>query len=251
MSDNSILSRLDGLKIKYEEIGQQMTDPEVIADMKKFVALNKEYKELQPVVETSEKYRTALNHLNEAKEILATEKDDELREMAREEVAELEPQLAKLEEDIKLLLIPADPQDSKNAIVEIRGGTGGDEAALFAGDLFRMYTKYIEKRGWRYEINSASEGSSGGFKEIVMKVTGSSDRNTGTGAYFGRIGCRTSGSRRVRSGDQHERCPQGYILCIGPRWTVGQHDLLGHPTDTHSDRYRRTVSGPEVTAQKL
>ena len=174
MSENSILSRLDGLKIKYEEIGQQMTDPEVIADMKKFVALNKEYKELQPVVETSEKYRTALNHLAEAKEILTTEKDDELREMARMEVAELEPELERLEEEIKLLLIPADPQDSKNAIVEIRGGTGGDEAALFAGDLFRMYTKYIEKRGCRYEINSMSEGTSGGFKEIVMKVIGDS-----------------------------------------------------------------------------
>ena len=172
MSDNSILSRLDGLKIKYEEIGQQMADPEVIADMKKFVALNKEYKELGPVVEASEKYRTALAHLEEAKEILATEKDDELREMARMEVAELEPELSRLEEEIKLLLIPADPQDGKNAIVEIRGGTGGDEAAIFAGDLLRMYMKFVEKRGWRYEINSASEGSSGGFKEVVMKVTG-------------------------------------------------------------------------------
>lgn len=172
MADNSILTRLDGLKIKYEEIGQQMTDPEVIADVKKFVALNKEYKELQPIVETSDKYRTALNNLEEAKEILAHEKDEELREMARMEVAELEPALAQMEEQIKLLLIPADPQDSKNAIVEIRGGTGGDEAAIFAGDLFRMYTKFIEKKGWKYEINSASEGSSGGFKEIVMKVTG-------------------------------------------------------------------------------
>ncbi len=122
-----MLARLDGLKIKYEEIGQQMTDPEVIADMKKFVALNKEYKELQPVVEASEKYRTALNHLSEAKEILATEKDDELREMARGGL-ELSPSSRALEERIKLLLIPADPQDSKNAIVEIRGGTGGDEA---------------------------------------------------------------------------------------------------------------------------
>ena len=132
MSDNSILSRLDGLKIKYEEIGQQMTDPEVIADMKKFVALNKEYKELQPVVETSEKYRTTLNNLNEAKEILATEKDDELREMAREEVAELEPQLAKLEEDIKLLLIPADPQDSK------KPGTPPGFFTMLSGAFFRV-----------------------------------------------------------------------------------------------------------------
>ena len=172
MPDNSILSRLDGLKIKYEEIGQQMTDPEVIADVRKFIALNKEYKELEPIVHTSEKYRTALNNLAGAKEILATEKDEELREMARMEVSELEPAVAQMEEQIKLLLIPADPQDSKNAIVEIRGGTGGDEAAIFAGDLLRMYTKFVEKRGWKYEINSASEGSSGGFKEVVMKVTG-------------------------------------------------------------------------------
>ena len=172
MPDNSILSRLDGLKIKYEEIGQQMTDPEVIADVRIFIALNKEYKELEPIVHTSEKYHTALNNLAGAKEILATEKDEELREMARMEVSELEPAVAQMEEQIKLLLIPADPQDSKNAIVEIRGGTGGDEAAIFAGDLLRMYTKFVEKRGWKYEINSASEGSSGGFKEVVMKVTG-------------------------------------------------------------------------------
>ena len=172
MADNSILNRLDGLKIKFEEIGQQITDPEVIADIKKFVQLNKEYKELEPIVETSDRYRTALNNLRDAKDILANEKDDDLREMAREEVAELEPAIARMEEEIKLLLIPKDPQDEKNAIVEIRGGTGGDEAALFAGDLLRMYTKYVESKGWRYEINSASEGAAGGYKEVVMKVTG-------------------------------------------------------------------------------
>ena len=172
MADNNILNRLDGLKLKFEEIGQQMTDPEVIGDMKKFVQLNKEYKELKPIIETSDRYRTAVNNLREAKDILANEKDEDLREMAREEVAELEPSIGKLEEEIKLLLIPKDPQDEKNAIVEIRGGTGGDEAALFAGDLLRMYTKYVESKGWRYEINSASEGSSGGYKEVVMKVTG-------------------------------------------------------------------------------
>ena len=164
MADNNILNRLDGLKLKFEEIGQQMTDPEVIGDMKKFVQLNKEYKELKPIIETSERYRTAVNNLREAKDILANEKDEDLREMAREEVAELEPAIDRLEEEIKLLLIPKDPQDEKNAIVEIRGGTGGDEAALFAGDLLRMYTKYAESKGWKYEINSASEGSSGGYK---------------------------------------------------------------------------------------
>ncbi len=172
MAENSILNRLDGLKMKFEEIGQQMTDPEVICDMKKFVPLNKEYKELKPIVETSDKFRIALANLQEAKDIFANEKDDEMREMAREEIAELEPLTVKLEEEIKLLLIPKDPQDGKNAILEIRGGTGGDEAAIFAGDLFRMYVKYIETKGWKYEVNNTSEGTSGGYKEVVIKVIG-------------------------------------------------------------------------------
>ena len=139
MADNSILNRLDGLKLKFEEIGQQMTDPEVIADMKRFVQLNKEYKELGPIVKAADRYKKALADLADAKDILANEKDEDMREMAREEVAELEPLTATLEEEIKILLIPKDPQDDKNAIVEIRGGTGGDEAAIFAGDLLRMY----------------------------------------------------------------------------------------------------------------
>lgn len=195
MADNSILARLDGLKLKYEEIGQQMTDPEVIGDMKRFVSLNKEYKELQPIIETSERYRLAAANLQEAKDILAHEKDEEMREMAREELAELEPRLEALEEEIKLLLIPKDPQDEKNAILEIRGGTGGDEAAIFAGDLFRMYVKYIERKGWKYEINNTSEGAAGGFKEVVLKVTG--DNVYGTLKY-------ESGVHRVQRVPQTE-----------------------------------------------
>ena len=172
MAEKSILSRLDGLKIKYEEIGQQMTDPEVLGDMKKFVALNKEYKELQPIVETGVRYRNAVCNLKEAKDLLVNEKDEEMREMARIEIAELEPKITGMEEEIKLMFIPKDPQDDKNAILEIRGGTGGDEAAIFAGDLFRMYTKYIERKGWKYEVNNTSEGAVGGFKEVVLKVSG-------------------------------------------------------------------------------
>ena len=172
MADNSILTRLDGLKLKYEEIGQKLTDPEVIADVKQFIQFNKEYRELEPIIEASERYRTAIANLAEAKDILANDKDEEMREMARGEIAELEPKIETLEEEIKLLLIPKDPQDAKNAIVEIRGGTGGDEAAIFAGDLMRMYTKYIESKGWKYEITSVSEGTAGGYKEVVMKVTG-------------------------------------------------------------------------------
>ena len=144
----------------------------MIADVKQFIQFNKEYRELEPIIEASERYRTAIANLAEAKDILANDKDEEMREMARGEIAELEPKIETLEEEIKLLLIPKDPQDAKNAIVEIRGGTGGDEAAIFAGDLMRMYTKYIESKGWKYEITSFSEGTAGGYKEVVMKVTG-------------------------------------------------------------------------------
>ena len=172
MADNTILAKLEGIREKYASISEQITDPEVMSDMKRYIQLNKEYKELGPIVEAADKYRTAIANLQEAKDILANEKDEEMREMARGEIEELEPKIAQLEEDIKLMLIPADPQDSKNAIVEIRGGAGGDEAAIFAGDLLRMYLKFFERKGWKAEINSESEGTSGGYKEVVLKVTG-------------------------------------------------------------------------------
>ena len=127
---------------------------------------------MEPIIETSGRFRTALANRAEAKDVLANEKDEDFREMARTEVAELEPKIAQMEEEIKILLIPKDPQDSKNAILEIRAGTGGDEAAIFAGDLLRMYTKYIDTKGWKCEINSESAGTSGGYKEVVLKVSG-------------------------------------------------------------------------------
>ncbi len=172
MADNSILIRLDGLKLKFEEIGQKLTDPEVIGDVKQYIQLTKDYKELEPIIETSERFRKAITDLADAKDIFANEKDEEFREIAREEIATLEPAIEKMEEEIKLVLSPKDPPDEKNAILEIRGGTGGDEAAIFAGDLLRMYTKYIETKGWKYEMTSFSDGTSGGFKEVVLKVTG-------------------------------------------------------------------------------
>ncbi|MDI3527935.1 MAG: peptide chain release factor 1 [Tenuifilum sp.] len=172
MADNTILRKLEGIRQKFEEIGQQITDPAVMADMKKYVALNKEYKQLEPVVEAYEHYKNVLSNIESSKEILATEKDEELREMAKQELESLTEEQEKLEEEIKILLLPADPQDSKNAVLEIRAGTGGDEASIFAGDLFRMYTKFFEKKGWKYEVTSFSEGTSGGYKEIIMNVTG-------------------------------------------------------------------------------
>lgn len=172
MAENAILSKLEGIIKRYEDISVQITDSDVMSDMKRYIALSKEYKELSAIVKASAEYRTTFNNLTEAKNLASTEKDDELREMAKGEVEELEPKLQQLEEDIKLMLIPADPQDSKNAILEIRGGAGGDEAAIFAGDLLRMYTKFIERRGWKCELNSESEGTSGGYKEVVLKVSG-------------------------------------------------------------------------------
>lgn len=170
MSD--LLSRLDGIDERFEEVSTLITDPAVIADMKRYVALTKEYKELEKLTQTVGRYRTLLANRAEAKEVLETEKDDELRAMAREEIDAADEAIPALEEEIKLLLIPADPEDSKNAIVEIRGGTGGDEAALFAGDLFKMYTRYCESKGWTVAVSSFSEGAAGGFKEVVFSVSG-------------------------------------------------------------------------------
>ncbi|MBN1990865.1 MAG: peptide chain release factor 1 [Bacteroidales bacterium] len=172
MAENSILRRLEGLRHKFEEIGQQITDPAVMADMKRFVALNKEYRELEPIVEAYDKYKNILSNINSSKEILATEKDEEMREMAKIEVDTLENQQSELEEEIKFLLIPADPQDGKNAVLEIRAGTGGDEASIFAGDLYRMYTKFIETKGWKYDVSDFSEGTAGGYKEVILNVKG-------------------------------------------------------------------------------
>lgn len=172
MSNNLILDKLEGVFIRFKEVGQLITDPEMMGDMKRFVKLSKEYKELELVTEAAKIYKNAIDTIAESKDIIANESDEELREMAKMELDELEVKLPEMEQNIKLLLVPADPEDSKNAILEIRGGTGGDEASIFAGDLARMYTKYCEARGWKVSVSSFSEGTSGGYKEIVMNVTG-------------------------------------------------------------------------------
>lgn len=172
MGDNTILKKLEGLRHKFEEIGQQITDPAVMADMKRFISLNKEYRGLEPIVEAYEKYKNILSNIASSRDILANERDEEMREMAKAEIEALTQEQEHLEAEIKLLLLPADPEDGKNAVMEIRAGTGGDEASIFAGDLFRMYSKYIESKGWKMEVTSMSEGTVGGFKEIVFNVTG-------------------------------------------------------------------------------
>ncbi len=170
--NNTILEKLEGLIARFEEVSTLITDPNVIADQARYVKLTKEYKDLSEIMRVRKEYVDALNGQEEAKQLLMTENDPDMKELAREELNLCEERIPQLEEEIKLLLVPADPQDDRNAILEIRGGTGGDEAAIFAGDLFRMYAKYCESKGWRIEVSSASEGASGGFKEIICSVTG-------------------------------------------------------------------------------
>ena len=188
MQNNPLLDRLEGLVSRYEEVGTLITDPSVIADQKRYVRLTKEYKDLGAIVRKRAEYVQALNTIEEAKEMMTQEDDAEMRELAREELNEATARVPQLEEDIKLLLIPADPEDDKNVIMEIRGGTGGDEAALFAGDLFRMYSKYCDMKGWKVAVSSFTEGAAGGFKEIIFSVTGAgrsdaSDKVYGTLKY--------------------------------------------------------------------
>ncbi len=172
MAGNMILDKLEGLKIRFEEVSQLITDPEVIADMQRYIKLNKEYKDLEPIIQAYNDYKNLLSNIENAKEMLKSEKDEDLKEMAEDELESLNKQLPELEERIKYLLIPKDPEDEKNAILEIRAGTGGDEASIFAGDLYRMYTKFCESKKWKVEVTNMSEGTVGGYKEIVMNITG-------------------------------------------------------------------------------
>lgn len=169
---NTLLEKLDGLIARFEEVSTLITDPAVIADQQRYVKLTREYKELENLMAARKEYAALLKNLEESKAISINDADPEMRDMAREEISSCEERLPKLEEAIKLMLVPKEPEDQKNAILEIRGGTGGDEAALFAGDLFRMYTKYCERKGWKLEVSSASEGAAGGFKEIVCSIIG-------------------------------------------------------------------------------
>lgn len=167
-----MLDKLEAINERFEEVSQLLIQPDVASDMKKFKALNKEYKDLNKIVVEYKKYLNILSNIDSAKQVIATEKDEDFREMAKEELDELVPQREEMEELLKELLIPKDPNDSKDIIMEIRAGAGGDEASIFAGDLYRMYSRFAEKNGWRMELVDATEGTSGGYKEIIVNVSG-------------------------------------------------------------------------------
>ena len=237
MAENTLLDKVLSLQDKYRQLESQLSDPEVIADMKKFVQLNKDYKELQPIIKAGLEYKRLVDELSQAKDILMNEKDEDLKEMAREEVAEIEPKIPEIEQNIKLLLIPADPDDGKNAMVEIRGGTGGDEAAIFAGDLFRMYSKFAEKRGWKLEISDQAPGTSGGYKQIVFKLSSNSEGVYGIMKY-------ESGVHRVQRVPQTET--QGRIQTSAASVAVfpeaGEFGIEINPADIRKDLF--CASGP-------
>jgi len=167
-----MIEQLEAIRERFEEVGQLIVQPDAMADMKKFSKLSKEYKDLEKIVEKYKIFKNVLDNLDNSKKILEQEKDPDFREMAKAELDELTPQKEILENEIREMLIPRDPNDSKNVIVEIRAGTGGDEASIFAGDLYRMYQRFCEKQGWKMEVIDFTEGTSGGYKEVVTGVSG-------------------------------------------------------------------------------
>jgi peptide chain release factor 1 len=164
-----MLDKLESIKLRFDEVSELLVNPDIISDMKRYIQLNKEYKDLEPIIVAFKEYKNVLSNIESSKEML---KDDEMKEMAKLELDDLQPMVEVMEEEIKLLLIPKDPADSKNAVVEIRAGAGGDEASIFSGDLYRLYTNYASAKGWKTELVDVAEGTSGGYKEIIFNVKG-------------------------------------------------------------------------------
>ena len=237
MAENLILEKLEGVKQRFEEVAAQVNSPDAMQDMKRYVALNKEFKDLEPLIGAYNEYKTILGNIEEAREILKNEQDEEMREMAKEEFETLSASLPEREEQIKIMPLPKDPEDDKNAIIEIRGGTGGDEAAIFAGDLYRMYTKYCEKRRWKIEITRFTEGTMGGYKEIVFTVSSANEGVYGIMKY-------ESGVHRVQRVPQTET--QGRIHTSAASVVVlpeaGEFDVDLKESDIRKDTY--CSSGP-------
>ncbi|GAB1403517.1 MAG: peptide chain release factor 1 [Lentimicrobiaceae bacterium] len=230
-----MLDKLEAIYHRYIDIEKQMNDPAIMADMKAFVKLSKDYKDLQPIIAAYKEYELVLANIAGAKEILNKEKDEEFRAMAKEELNTLTDKRDSLEEDIRLMLIPSDPQDGKNAVLEIRAGTGGDEASIFAGDLYRMYTKFCETKGWKIELVDSTEGTVGGYKEIILNVSGNN--------VYGQLKYE-SGVHRVQRVPQTET--QGRVHTSAASVVVlpeaDEFDIELKPNDIRKDLY--CSSGP-------
>ena len=235
MAETDLLGKLEDIYHRWLQIAEDVSQPDVMSDMKRYIKLNKDYKDLQPIVEAYKAYKNVLENIVNAKEIVGNEKDEEFREMAKAELDEFVTERDRLEEEIRLLLLPSDPQDSKNAQVEIRAGTGGDEASIFAGDLFRMYQHYCDKKGWKIDLLSMTEGTVGGYKEIVFNING--DGVYGLMKY-------ESGVHRVQRVPQTES--QGRVHTSAASVVVlpeaDEFDVELNPADIRKDTY--CSSGP-------
>ncbi|HEY8403202.1 MAG TPA: peptide chain release factor 1 [Flavobacteriales bacterium] len=231
-----LLDRLSLLVDRYNEVGKMITDPTVISDMKRYPALMKEYKDLGVIVEKYREYKKVIDDLKAAKDILYSNEDPDLKELAQEEYDTLVPLKEKLDEEVKYLLIPKDPEDTKNCIMELRAGTGGDEASIFVGDLFKMYSRYIQQRGWRMEVLNLNEGTMGGFKEISFEISG--DEVYGTLKF-------ESGVHRVQRVPETET--QGRVHTSAATVAVlpeaEEFDVVLNPADIRRDTYRASGAG--------
>jgi peptide chain release factor 1 len=231
-----LIQRLLAIEDRYVEVSKLITDPSVIADMKRYPSLMKEYKDLESLVEKGRSYKKAKDDFQGAKDILYSQEDAGLKELAQMEYDELAPKIEELENEIKMMLIPKDPEDERNCVVEIRGGTGGDEAAIFAGDLYKMYTRYVATKGWKYEVLSLSEGTAGGFKEIVFEVQGVDVYGT---MKF------ESGVHRVQRVPETEA--QGRVHTSAATVAVmpeaEEFDVVINPADIQRDTYRASGAG--------
>ncbi len=231
----NLIDKLDVVYHRWLEIGEQINDPDIMSDMKRYVKLNKDYKDLEPIIESYKAYKNLLANIDNARDILAVEKDEEFRELAKEELSANLERVEKMEEEIRLMLIPSDPQDSKNAVIELRAGTGGDEASLFAGDLYRMYTRFCERQNWKIEVVSVTDGTVGGYKEVIFNVIG--DRAYGILKY-------ESGVHRVQRVPQTET--QGRVHTSAASVVVlpeaDEFDVDIKPSDIRKDTY--CSSGP-------
>lgn len=231
-----LLERLFSLVDRYNEVGKLITDPAVISDMKRYPVLMKEYKDLKVLVDKYYEYKKLIDDLNSAKEILYSNEDADLKELAQEEYDTLVPLKEKMDEEVKYMLIPKDPEDTKNCILEIRAGTGGDEASIFAGDLFKMYSRYIQNKGWRTEVLTVNEGTMGGFKEVSFSVSGVE--------VYGTLKFE-SGVHRVQRVPETEA--QGRVHTSAATVAVlpeaEEFDVVINPADIRRDTYRASGAG--------
>ena len=234
MSD--LLTKLEAIHFRFIEVGNLLTDPDIIADMKRYVKLNKEYRDLEILDQTYKTYSNLLSNLKSARELLESETDDEMREMAKMEISELDEKRPLLEEEIKVMLIPKDPEDDKNVIIELRAGTGGDEACIFVEDIFRMYTMYFKERSWKHDIINSSEGTVKGYKEISMSVEG--DGIYGTLKF-------ESGAHRVQRVPETES--QGRVhtsaITVAVLPEAEEVDFELNMTDVRRDTFRASGAG--------